>query len=159
MANRNFIDLNETEFADALKSFERMSDSIDGRYLKNTQARIARKRMVPDMRRGSKSTRIEKMISVTTAKRRAGPLGIKVGVVKNDPDLFPTFSAPALASVIEYGTAERYRQLQALGLITGRVSTGSMPAAPFLRPAWDKNVLSLMDDVERLVLKRIEDHA
>lgn len=159
MATGNFIDLNETEFAKALKSFERMSDSIDGRYLKNTQARIARKKMVPDMRQGSKSTRIEKMISVTTAKRRAGPLGIKVGVVKNDPNMFPTFSAQALSSVIEYGTAERYRELKALGFITGRVSTGEMPAAPFLRPAWDKNVLGLMDDVERLVLKRIEDAA
>lgn len=156
----NYIEIDDKQWMEALKSFENMSDSIDSKYLKSTQARVARKRMIPDMRRGSKSRRLMKLIDVTTSKKRAGEFGIKVGVVKNgSKSEFPKFSAPALASVIEYGTAERYRNLKSIGLITGRQSTGSMPMAPFLRPSWDANVRGLMDDVERLVLARIEKNA
>lgn len=159
MANQSFIDVNQTEFKNALESFEKMSDSINPRYLKNTQARVAKREIVPDMKAGSKSSRIDKMIGVTTSKKRAGELGIKVGVVKNDPDKFPDISAPALASLIEYGTGKRYRNLKKVGLITGKQSTGAMPSAPFLRPAWDKNVGKFMNDVEEILLNRVEKNA
>lgn len=153
----NAIDiyLDEKEFADALESFTKMSRSIDRKYLKSTQRRYA-KPMVADMKSSSKSTRIADMISVTTAVKRAGDYGVKVGVVKNNISDFPKFSAPALASVIEYGTAERYGVLKKHGLITGYYNTGSMPSAPFLRPAWDRNVQSLMDNTEKAIIKRIE---
>lgn len=140
---------------EALETLEGMSDSIDAKYLKTVQARKARKHFVPAMRRGSHSVRLEDMISVTQAQKYTSRLGVRVGVVKNDPDKFPEFSAQALASVIEYGTAERYRMLKSAGLVTGRVSTGSMPAAPFLRPAWDNNVRSFMDDVEGSIIKKV----
>ncbi len=159
MARNSFIDVDESEFNEALKSFEKMSGSIDARYLKNTQSRVAKREIIPDMKAGSKSVRIERMIGVTTSKKRAGELGVKIGVIKNDPALFPDFSAQATASVIEYGTAERYRKLKAAGFITGRQSTGKMPSAPFLRPAWDKNVKQFMDSIQELVLKRIEKNA
>lgn len=154
----NVIDVSveEKEFAEALQVFEKMEESITPRWLKNTQRRAAMKEMVPAMRRNSLSTRLEDFISVTTAKKRAGDLGIKVGVVKNDVDTFPDFSAQALASVIEYGTAERHRELKAAGiLVTGRQSTGVMPAAPFLRPAWDAHVKSFMDDVQDAIERKV----
>lgn len=159
MAN-NAIDINvdEKEFAEALRSFERMEEAIEPRWLKNTQRRKA-KPMVEDMRRSTKSARLPGMIGVTTAKKRSGRLGIKVGVVKNDSSLFPEFSAEAFASVLEYGTAERYRQLKAVGLVTGRQSTGEMPAAPFLRPSWDRNVKAFMADTEQAILDKIEREA
>src|SRR5699024_3555909 len=99
------------------------------RYLKNTQRRKA-KPMLQDMKANSHSTSLVPMHGITTAKRRAGDLGIKIGVIKNDPTQFPNLSAQALASVIEYGTAERYRTLKAAGFVTGRASTGAMPAFP-----------------------------
>lgn len=153
---KNTIDISvdEREFLEALQTFEKMEQAITPRWMKNTQRRKARP-MVDDMRRNSLSTRLEPMIGVTTAKKRAGDLGIKVGVVKNDPQAFPKFSAPAFASVIEYGTAERYRQLKVAGLITGRVSTGKMPAAPFLREAWDRNVKEFMDATQQAIEDKI----
>lgn len=155
----NVIDISveEREFKKALETFEEMEASIDARYLKNVQRRYAMKEMVPDMKRSSHSVRLEKVIGVTTSKKRAGDLGIKVGIIDaGKADDFPDFNAYGLASVIEYGTAERYRQLKSVGLITGRQSTGDMPAFPFLRPAWDRNVRKLMSDVETAILKRIE---
>lgn len=143
---------------EALRDLEKMGDSITPKYLKTVQARKARKHFVPEMERRSHSARLVKnnMISVTQAKKYTSHLGVRVGVVKNDPQEFPNFSAQALASVIEYGTAERYRQLKAAGIVTGRVSTGSMPAAPFLRPAWDNNVKAFMDDVEDAIIKKVQ---
>lgn len=141
---------------DALRDLEKMHDSITPKYLKTVQARKARKHFVPAMKRNSHSARLVDMISVTQAKKYTSRLGVRVGVVKNDPDKFPKFSAQALASVIEYGTAERYRQLKSLGLVTGRQSTGAMPAAPFLRPAWDSNVKAFMDDVEDAIIKKVQ---
>ena len=156
----SFIDISveEKEFVKALESFEKMHDSITPRWLKNTQRRKAQP-MVQDMKANSHSVSLVPMIGVTTAKKRAGDLGIKVGVVKNDSAKFPDFSAPALASVIEYGTAERYRMLKASGFITGRVSTGVMPAAPFLRPAWDRHVASFMNEVEKSIRKKVMEEA
>lgn len=141
---------------DALRDLEKMHDSIDAKYLKTVQARKARKHFVPAMQRRSHSARLVDMISVTQAKKYTSRLGVRVGVVKNDKDRFPKFSAQALAAVIEYGTAERYRQLKTLGIVTGRASTGSMPAAPFLRPAWDANVKQFMDDVKDAIIKKVQ---
>lgn len=78
------------------------------------------------------------VIAMTTAKRRGVPPGgVRIGVVKNDTTAFPNFSAPALASVFEYGTPERFRRLKTLGIVTGRASTGRFTAKPWLRKAMD----------------------
>lgn len=151
----NAVWIDQQEFNQALKSFADMRNALEPRYMKNVQARVARRTIIPAMKARSKSARLDKMISVTTAKRRSGDLGIKVGVVKNDTSLFPKFSAPALASVIEYGTAERYRTLKRFGLVTGQQSTGEMPEAPFLRPGWDSTVSQFMREVEDALEKKV----
>ena len=158
MARDSFIDVSTKGFEDALRSLEQMSESITPRYMKNTQRRKAQP-IVQDMRRRSHSRTLMPMIGTTTSKKRAGELGIRIGVVKNDPNDFDDISAPALASIIEYGTKERFRQLSAAGITTGRASTGSMPSYPFLRPAWDAGVMQFMADVEELITKRVQKEA
>lgn len=96
------------------------------------------------------------MIGITTAKRRSGEYGAIVGVISNDPKKFPTFSAPALASVIEFGTGDRFRGRRALGFIVGAIPTGRIHPKPFLRPAWDGNVRQYMQTTEQDILKKIE---
>lgn len=160
MPRGNVISVNEKQFQDAIASFDKMIRSVDERWVRQTQRRKAKKHFIDEMKRESHSARLEDMISVTTAKKNAvPPYAIRIGVVKNKPEKFPKFSAQALASVIEYGTAERYRMLKAAGLITGRVSTGEMPAAPFLRPAWDANVMAFMADVEQAIQQRVTEAA
>lgn len=157
MADNAFdLKMEQKEFTAGLAAVERMHDAIDEKWIKSTQRR-ALKPMVTAMKAGSKSTRIAKMIAITTAKTKTPPLGAKVGVIKNDPALFPKFSAPGLASVIEYGVdEERFRTLKSGGIITGRQSTGTMPAAPFLRPAWDAGVKPFMDSVSDSIERKVE---
>ena len=154
----NAIDLraDQKEFAAGLAAIEKMHDSIDEKWLKSTQRRALRP-MVNAMKANSKSTRIAQMIGITTAKTKTPTNGAKVGVIKNDPSLFPKFTAPALASVIEYGVdEERFRTLRAGSIVTGRQSTGFMPAAPFLRPAWDTNVGAFMKSVQESIERKVE---
>jgi len=156
MANGNVIEINEAEFQAAIKDFDRMIHSMQEKEVRKIQRAKAKVYFVEEMKRNSHSVRLENMISVTTAKKNhVPPYAVRIGVVKNDKALFPKFSAQALASVIEYGTAERYRQLKAAGFVTGRQSTGSMPAAPFLRPAWDANVFAFMAAVEKAIQQRV----
>ena len=154
----NAIDLkvDQKEFVAGLAAIERMHDAIDERWIKSTQRR-ALKPMVNAMKANSKSGRIAQMIGITTAKTKTPPLGAKVGVIKNDASLFPKFTAPALASVLEYGVdEERFRTLRAGAIVTGRQSTGTMPATPFLRPAWDMNVNPFMESVMESIERKIE---
>lgn len=159
MADNAFdIKIDEKEFTDNIKAMERMHDAITPKWIKATKRRKL-KPMVTAMKSSAQgyigSSRIAKMIGVTTAKKRAGALGAKVGVVKNDTSLFPKFSAPALASVIEYGTGERKRTLKAGVFVTGQQSTGRMPAMPFLRPQWDSHVKGFMNDMERSIEDKV----
>ena len=105
-ANAIEFKMDQREFRESLKEIQRMESSIDPEWMKSTLRRRARP-IENSMRRNAegylKSTRIAKMIGITAAKSRTGDWGAKVGVVKNDPVLFPDFSAPALASVLEYG--------------------------------------------------------
>ena len=150
------FEINEKEFNEAISAAQRMHDAIDEKWIKSTKRR-ALKPMVQAMKAGSKSTRIAKMIAITTAKRKSPRLGARVGVIKNDPSLFPKFSAPALASVLEYGVSEeRFRTLRAGSLVTGRQSTGTVPATPFLRPAWDIQVNPFMESVSKSIERKVE---
>lgn len=149
------ISIEEAEFEEALKAAERAHDSITPKWLKSTQRRKL-KPMMNAMRAGSKSTRIGRMIGITTAKKRAGKFGAKVGVTRSDADLFPNISPQALAALIEYGSdGERFRELRAGVFITGRQSTGTMPADPFLRPAWDTHVQGFMASTEESIDKKV----
>ncbi|MAO66249.1 MAG: hypothetical protein CL666_14735 [Balneola sp.] len=157
-ANAIEFKMDQREFRESLKEIQRMESSIDPEWMKSTLRRRARP-IENSMRRNAegylKSTRIAKMIGITAAKSRTGDWGAKVGVVKNDPVLFPDFSAPALASVLEYGTDERYRTLKKGVVVTGRKSTGRAPAMPFLRPAWDENVNQFMNKVQESIERKV----
>jgi hypothetical protein len=107
------------------------------------------------MRRDSHSARLVKMIGTTTAKKWAGPLGVRIGVVKNDVVKFTKVSAQGLAAMLEYGTKERFRMLKKLGVIVGRVSTGEMPSFPFLRPAWFRGRNAMMNKTEKSIQNRV----
>lgn len=152
------IEVDQKEFAEALRTAVRLEEAITPKWIKSTQRRKL-KPMVQAMKSNSKSVRIAKMIGITTAKKRSGALGAKVGVLKSDSSLFPTFSAEALASVIEYGTGERFRTLKAAGFVTGRQSTGRVQPQPFLRPAWDANVGSFMNEMENAITDKIAKEA
>lgn len=121
-------------FREAELYLKRASESLGSKFLKTTLRRNSAA-IVAAMKSGSPSVKLMSVIGATTSQRLAGA-GVRLGVIKNNPSLFPDFSAQATASVIEYGTAERYRQLKSGGLITGRVSTGRISPKPFLRPAW-----------------------
>jgi hypothetical protein len=152
----NFINISveEKEFAARLRELERMHDSLTPKWMKSTQRRKL-KPMMNAMKSNSKSDRIASMIAVTTAKKRSGTFGAKVGVVKNDEEMFPTFSAPALAAVLEYGTDERHRTTRRAGIITGKVSTGRVKPGPFLRPAWDAHVQRFMKETSDAITKKV----
>lgn len=154
MAQDNFIDIQMEGMNKALRELEKKHKSITPQYLKGRQAYYARKHFVPAMKRNSKTARFQKgnIISVTQAKRYAGPRGVRVGVINNNTEDFPDFSAQGLASVIEYGTQERFRET---GFFSA-ASTGKMPTAPFLRPAWDANVKAFMKDVEDAIIKKVQ---
>jgi len=153
----NFIDIEivEKDFANALRMVEAASESVSPRYLKNVQTRHARP-IVAEMKANCKSAIIEQGIGITTSKKRAGEYGIKVGVVKGNIKHDAHMNIGGLAAIIEYGTGERFRQTVKYGIITGRVSTGSMPKAPFLRPAWDANIETFMRGVEEAIIKHVK---
>lgn len=149
----NIIYISERDFQDTIEFFDKAADAFGDRWLKNTQARRARKHFVPAMQQKVHSARLMEMISVTTARKYTkGPRSIRVGVVKNDTSLFPKFSAQALASVLEYGTEERFIKT---GVFSAK-STGSMPSSPALRPGFDENVDPFMHDVERSIEKKFD---
>lgn len=138
----NAIEITKAEFRKFNKEIDRISKSLDRDTVNSIQRRNATP-MLMDMKAGAKSERIAEMTAITTrqSKRpRAPKVGIRIGVINNDPGLFPTFSAPALASILENGTDERFRKLKKAGFIIGRQSTGSVNAGPWLRPAWDRHV-------------------
>lgn len=152
------LDINEEELQAAIKKIERLGKTLDEKWMKQTHSRHLRP-AARAMRSNSKSTRISKMIGVTTARKKSPPFGARVGVVRNSTTLFPKFTSYATAAVIEYGTDQRYRKKRRFGVITGRISTGSMPSAPFLRPAWDGARGEFIKNVEQAIDKRIQEEA
>src|SRR5680860_819130 len=105
----NFITISEGGLGEAIQALERPKLGIDSQYLRKVQSRYARKHFVPEMKANAPFAKLGKMVAVTQRVKYTGPRGVRVGVVKNDAGLFPTFSAQATASVFEYGTQERFR--------------------------------------------------
>ena len=144
------IEVNQQELNRFHKEMERMIKAVDRAKINRIQTRHARP-IVRDMKAGARSTRLSQMIGTTTrqGKRpRAPKIGIRIGVINNKTSLFPTFTAPALASVEEYGTAERQHR-------SGK-SVGAHPAAPFLRPAWDRNIRDFIRNFEQDLIREVE---
>lgn len=127
---------------EALAELQRIEKSLDRKKINSIQRRNARP-MLQDMKNDSPSVRIAKMTAITTrqSKRpRAPRIGIRIGVINNDASLFPDFSAPALASVLEHGTDERFRRAaKSFGFSIGTQSTGKVTPSPWIRPAYDRN--------------------
>lgn len=132
----------EADIDGALAELERMEKSLSRKKINSIQRRNADP-MLEDMKQGSPSVRIAKMTAITTrqTKRpRAPRIGIRIGVINNDASEFPKFTAPAMASVLEYGTDERFRSsAKMFGFVIGTASTGSVTGDPWIRPAYDKN--------------------
>lgn len=162
----NAVSINEKEFREAIDSFDEMRESIDdSRWMKSMLRRRSNKHFIGEMKRNSPSgqvgsehdqDRLAKMIGVTTARKWAPNWGVRIGVVKNDPNLFPDVSAQGLASMLEHGTKERYRRLVSAGIVTGRVSLGRIDDShAWLRAAYDRNVDGFMRDVEKSLTKKV----
>ena len=154
----NSVRANQFELDEALSELKRMERAIDRKSVNAAQRRNARP-MLRDMKENSPSHRIADMTSITTrqTKRpRAPGVGIRIGVINNSASRFPDFSAPALASVLEYGTEERFQKLKRGGVIVGK-STGAMPDKHrWLRLAWDRNVQQFVAKTEESYRKLIE---
>lgn len=133
------------EIDDALDELERMEKSLTRKKINSIQRRNARP-MERDMKQNAPSTRIAEMTAITTRQTKrpsAPPIGIRIGVINNDKSKFPDFSAPAMASVLEYGTEERFRSsAKMFGFTIGTASTGSITPgqgspSPWIRKAYD----------------------
>ncbi len=146
------------------REFNREMNRLKREFTRDPVNKIMRRHARPivnEMKQNSPSTRLQRtnVIGTTTKQtgnRRAPGVGIRIGIVKNgSKDDFPDFTAPALASVLEYGTEERFRTLVAGGVVTGRQSTGSISGAPWIRPAWDRNraafILKTIESMRRKV--------
>lgn len=150
------IQVDSRSLASSVQTIHRLQKAVsdDDWWRKTHRARL--RPIATAMKANSKSSRIADMIGVTTAKSKTLPKGAKVGVIRNSPARFPKITAQALASLIEYGSkSERFR---GKGFITV-ASTGVMPAAPFLRPAWDTGKGSYIRGVEQDVTAKVEKEA
>lgn len=147
------MELDRREFQRTVNSVNRMKKSVNSPWFKGTSAKYMRP-IAQAMKANSKSSRIARMIGVTTAKSKTPDYGARVGVIKNDPSQFPDFSAPALASVIEYGTDERFRGTGG-AIVTGAVPTGRVKPSPFLRPAWDHHAGRMMKNIEEAIIQKV----
>lgn len=129
----------------AMKELRRIEKSLDRSKINSIQRRNA-KPMLQDMKQGAPSHDIAEMTKITTRQTSrkwhpaAPEIGIRIGVIKNDPAKFPTFSAPALASVLEHGTDMRYRRAaKSFGISIGTQPTGKVTPSPWIRPAYDRH--------------------
>jgi hypothetical protein len=108
--------------------------------------------IVRQIRANSKSTRISQMVGTTRAKKWTGGAGIRIGVVKNSKTLFPDLSAQALASIIEYGTKERYRRAG----LTKAVALGKVTPTPFIRPAYEGGKGAMINEIEKQITEAVK---
>ena len=150
---------NEHEFSRAMDTVRRMQGALDEKKVRRIHARHLRP-VAQAMKQAHKSSRVADMIGVTTAKRKSPPYGARVGVVRNDKRKFPKFSSYSTARLIEYGSdGERFRNMRTVGVITGRQSTGVMPAQPALRPVWDSMRNTYIKNTETDLVKEVEKEA
>lgn len=148
------ITVDRREMAAFRKEIKRMMESLDHETMAGIHERHLQG-MVLDMQVNAPSDRFVPVIDVDTKVKRRPYVpyrGARIGVLKNRKRLFPDFSAPALASVLEYGTGERFRggvfNLASTGKVTDRRS--------WLRRAWDRRVGMYMTGAERDIIRRVE---
>lgn len=153
----NAIDI-KVDNKQALRELRELQDKLDRKSINDIQRRNATP-MLADMKQNSPSVRIAKQTAITTrqTKRpRAPRIGIRIGVINNDPALFPEFSAPALASVLEHGTDLRYRRAaKSFGISIGTQTTGKVTPKPWIRPAYDRHVKTFIAKTIRSYEKQV----
>ena len=153
------IQVDERQFKSAMDTIRRLQKALPEKKVKQIHARNLRPTAAA-MKSATKSTRLAKMIGVTTTNRKSPPYGARVGVIRNDAKLFPKFSSYSTARLIEYGSAgERFRKIKRGSLVTGRQSTGIMPASPALRPAWDNTREAYIKNTERDLVNEVQKEA
>ena len=125
-----------------------MAKSLDKSKLQQIKRRAAAP-VVQRMKAAAPSDRLASAVGMTTAKSKTGggTMSMRIGVIKNPGG--GTMSAPALASIFEYGSADRVQAS------TGR-RTGSVTKRPWLRPAWDGTVNQLKATFEQGVISAVE---
>jgi hypothetical protein len=153
------IDMNE--YRNTLKGIEGMDAKMVDRKLRSILRRNI-KPMTAEMKHRAPTRDNDSIldnIGVTTARKWVGKSGaIRVGVISDKNKRMKNFSAQALASVLEYGSAERFRRAQStFGIITALASTGRVEARPFLRPAYDNNIGGLVAGVERDIEREVNE--
>lgn len=148
------IEIDRKSLSRSIETVKRLEKSVkDDNWWRRTHRRGLQP-IALQMKSNSKSSRIADAIGVTTAKSKTMPKGAAVGVIRNIPSRFPDISAQGLAAIIEYGTDDRFR-----GGSLSLVSTGSMPADPFLRPAWIQGVARYLKHVETELTQKVEKEA
>jgi len=151
---RSNITIDRREMAAFRKEIKRMMESLDHKTMAKIHERNLQG-MVIDMQVNAPSDRFVPVIDVDTKPKRRPHVpvrGARIGVVKNRARLFPTLSAPALASVLEYGTRERFR-----GGVLSLASTGKVTQRKsWLRRAWDRRVGMYMTGAQRDIIREVE---
>ena len=143
------ITANDRELKECLKELERMAKSLRKSEV-NKMKRAAAGPMVARMKAAAPSAQLSAAVGVTVAKGKAGgaATAMKIGVIKDTGEK-GGLSTPALASITEYGSADRVQHT------TGRF-TGKVTGAPWLRPAWDTGVNTLIQTFEQSLIKAVE---
>lgn len=150
------IELDEDDFQEALDDIQQMYDNIDEKWLKQTLRRKV-KPIERSAKINSHSKSLMKVIGTSMSKKNVGDnISARVGVVKNDPNLFPDINAYALASILEYGTVERFREVtNKYGAVVDTQSTGRVSGSnSWLRASYDKNIDKVIRDFESTIEKR-----
>lgn len=127
------------------------------RMIKNMEpkelSKIHRKELKPmlhQMKSDSPSVNIAAMTAITTRKKNPGapPGGARIGVINTDSSRFPGITAPALASILEYGSRQRkHKSGKSVGAVTS--------VHAWLRKAWDAHVDAYIRSVENAIEKKI----
>jgi HK97 gp10 family phage protein len=142
-----------TGMAEVRKTLDRVLKANSGAAY-NKILRKASKPMLDEMVTNAPAAdndNVQRNVGITTSRKYTHGTGVRIGVVKNKTMNLPNFSAQALASALEYGTVERVRS-------TGG-ATGAVRPRPWLRPAYEKNIGSMISQVEAEVDKLVQEAA
>jgi HK97 gp10 family phage protein len=147
----NFITVDSGTLRRTKRELFNLSHKLEPKQL-NRILKKAAQPIVRQIRANSKSSRIAAMVGITASHKWTGGAGIRIGVVKNSKTLFPDLSAQGLASIIEYGTKERYRRAG----LTKAVALGKVTPTPFIRPAYEGGKGAMINEIEKQITEAVK---